>query len=262
MRRGFATTSITYLFLSLLSAYIPLAYSAQTVPVVPGGLANVEGNSSSLTPFGLGGSYFQQVFSASEFASLGAPTGRIDSIRFRLDASAGQNMVLNLSGGLEVFMSTTTRSPDGLSPTFGENESSDGEIVFMAGPNLPILANYVPGATPQPFGLLIPLQHPFFYVPSMGNLLLSIRTSGGMTFNPVALDAQLTPADGISSVFASSELATSGTLSTLGLATRFDIAPIPEPPSSLLILIAVLALAGLRCCAVSCIRAYQNQEAH
>ena len=67
---------LQFLFV-VVSVGAALAQSQQLV--VPGALRNVEGNSSSGDLFKTTESIFQQVFSASEFASLGAaPPLRID----------------------------------------------------------------------------------------------------------------------------------------------------------------------------------------
>jgi len=223
-----------FITIFFLLAWAVMTEAAQQV-VVPGGLANVEGNSSSMVPFGVGGSRFQQVFSASEFSLSGAPTGRIENIWFRLDANAGGNMVANYPG-LEISLSTTSQSPDALSPLFADNSGTDQKIVYLG--STVFSATYVPGAAPQPFVFGLNLSTPFDYVPSRGNLLLQIRTSGGM-FSPVPLDAQSLSGDSTSTVFASSEIATSGTPTPLGLVVRFDIVPIPERAS--------LTLLGLGC---------------
>jgi hypothetical protein len=55
------------------------AHAAQQL-VVPGGLSNVEGNSSGSGPFLTAGATFQQVYSASEFAALGAPTVHLEVV--------------------------------------------------------------------------------------------------------------------------------------------------------------------------------------
>jgi len=211
------------------------AHAAQQL-VVPGGLENVEGNSSSADLFVNGIAHLQQVFSSSEFA-FGAPTGRIDGISFRLDSGTGQNFV-GLWPGVTVYMSTTSRSPDSLSPAFSDNIGSD--VIRVFGGSLGIFATSA-GAEPRPFEVRIRFGTPFFYDPSTGNLAIDVLALGttGLT-----LDAQFAAGDSIGRVWANPDALT-GTVDTLGLVTRFDITPIPEPSSSIFWLVGIATLCFL-----------------
>jgi len=211
---------------------------AQTQLVVPGGLASTEGNSSSSGPFLLAGSTFQQVYSASEFASLGAPAAMITGVSFRLDTGTGQR-IFGLWPSLTISLATTSQSPDGLSPNMADN----------AGPSIgvfggPVGFNVSPDSSmiPQLFNVHILFSQPYFYVPSQGNLSMFMFGGGGQQI--VALDAESTVGDGIGSVFANGSTL-SGTPSTLGLITRFDITPIPEPSTVVIALTAFSLLFGL-----------------
>ncbi len=207
----------------LLCACPFLVHGAQQV-VVPNGLDNVEGNSSSADLFRTESTTFQQVFSASAFNFLGAPTGRIDGISFRFDGGSGQSFV-GFWPGYSVILSTTTQSPDSLSPNFGENAGPDAVVV--AGGLLGILAVDSPGV--RAFEVRIPFTTPFFYDPSRGNLSMYIGTAPGST--SLMLDAQFVAGDSVGRVFGDG---TSGTVDSLGLVTRFDFTPVPEPSSWLI----------------------------
>jgi hypothetical protein len=212
------------------------AHAAQQI-VVPGGLANTEGNSSSSDLFKTEPSNFLQVYSAFDFASLGAPTGIISGISFRLDGANPQ-----LAGGvwrISVVLFTTPRNPDGLSPNYSENGGTDGILVF--GGLHGIVARPSPGDGPQPFQIHIPFTTDFAYVPAMGNLgvsIISSLNSGGTT--PMSLDAQLASGDPVGRVFGD-PFSNSGIVDTLGLITRFDITPVPEP-SRFTVLVLAIAL--------------------
>jgi hypothetical protein len=213
---------------------------AQPVVVVPGSLANVEGNTSSTNPFGLGSSHFQQVISASEFGAFGAATARIDQIWFRLDGNASTNFLA--SYGVGISFSTTTRMPDGLDVNFANNVGIDFTRVYSAG-GIPFQADYVPGALPQPFSLGFLFSTPFDYVPSRGNLLMDIQASAGI-LNPQPIDAQSVFGDWTSSVYDHTGAGTIGIADTGGLVIRFDVTLVPEPPPSAMFFFAVLTLAG------------------
>ncbi len=216
-----------------------LAALAQGTVVVPNGLANVEGNSSTSAPFTSSSFRYQQVFGASQFTSAGF----INSIFFRLDGGSSDN-VLYAFDGASVTLSLTPVGPDGLSSVFANNVGAspvtiyNGAVAFGGG--------YTPGASPQPFGNSIIVTTPFFYNPAQGNLLLDIRGVSGTTLFPGNLDAQLTLGDSVSRVFALNNLAASGTADSLGLVTRFDMTVVPEPSTWILVLAGSATLALCR----------------
>jgi hypothetical protein len=198
------------------------AQAAQQI-VVPGGFADVEGNSSSGDLFINGAARTVQVYSASEFNFSGAPSGRIDSVSFRLESGTG---AIGTTYLFNIGLSTTTRSPDSLSPVFDENGGLDG-ITVRAG----TLGVFAPntGASPRPFELRIVFTTPFFYDPSRGNLAVSIAALGS---RDILLDAQLASGDSVGRVYGPNAL--SGTVDSLGLITQFEITPVPEPSAILL----------------------------
>lgn len=213
----------------LLCASAALAQPIQVV--VPGSLANVEGNSSASEPFDSTSFRFQQVFDASQFSIPPGTSGRVEQISFRLDGASTEEALLYF-GGSSVQLSTTQRAPDGLSDVFAENRGSDARTVW----NGPIAFGGDPppaSGVPAPFDPTIPTATasvtPFYYIPAQGNLLLEVTAGSGQAFLPGALDAQSVSGDSVSWVFADAAGATAGTAETLGLITRFDIAVIPEP---------------------------------
>lgn len=206
---------------------------AQTQIVVPGGLENVEGNSSVAEPFNSTSFRVQQVFDASQFAIPAGMVARIDGISFRIDGASTEDVVL-FFGGSSISLSTTLRGPDELSPVFVDNRGADATSIYHGGLSLGGVVQ--PGASPQPFHetILSFGAGTFFYDPSRGNLLLEVRGGSGQAFLPGALDGHSIVGDPISWVYANSESASSGTAGTFGLVTRFDITVIPEPSAWLL----------------------------
>ena len=204
--------------------------------VAPGGFANVEGNSSSVDLFKTSSSTFQQVYSASEFAF--ASTSRIDGISFRFDEANGQSFV-GLWPGISIFVSTTPRSPDALSPAFSDNAGADAVQVFSGA--LGIVAPSSAGL--RPFQVNIPFSTPFFYDPSRGNLSIAmVRSPGPLS---LVLDGRSATGDSVGRVFGG--ISSIGTVDTLGLVTRFDVSPIPEPSTTALFLTALCVLCA-SCC--------------
>jgi hypothetical protein len=212
--------------------------------VVPGGMANVEGNNSASAPFNSTSFRFQQVFDASQFAIPPGSSGRINSISFRIDGAATSNMTLYF-GGSSWTLSTTPRSPDSLSPVFADNRgpnavtASTGAFSFGGHPPSPGM----PGVFQDP---TVEMENPFYYIPSQGNLLLEVIAGSGRAFFPGALDGHAELGDSISWVFANASGPTMGTADTFGLVTRFDITIIPEPAAWFLGMTGLMLLAVFR----------------
>lgn len=144
----------------------------------------------------------QQVYGASEF-----PNGPIliTGIYWRpapSDGFAFPKTVLNI----KVNLSTTSKQPDGLSSVFAENVGSDDQVVFD-GP-LKLSSNFqnATGGTKK-FDMFVRLQHPFYYDPSQGNLLLDIHNFQASKASTV--DAYGATGDGGSRVIALDPNATS-----------------------------------------------------
>jgi hypothetical protein len=208
---------------------------AQGTIVGPNANANVEGNSSTRDPFTSSSFRFQQVFSASQF---GLAPFMINSIAFRIDGASSGDVLYAFTGSTIQF-STTTRTPDNLSPVFADNIGSDMTTVRNGG--IAFGGTYQPGANPQPFGQSSSVV-PFFYNPAQGNLLLDIYGAGGITLFPGALDAHLVSGDSVSRVFAASDLASSGVADSLGFVTRFGVTAVPEPSTWALLILGFAML--------------------
>jgi hypothetical protein len=238
-------TTLSTLVLALATS--PLTMNSQTLPDVvvrvPADLTDVDGPDMSRLPFGYpeGPVRYQQVYDASAFAAVpmgGAFVTRI-FIRSDCDVSWGP-LVTNV----QVSLSTTTRRPDELSANFVENVGPDETIVAR-------LVNYAPPSNwsfphcPTPGAPHeIPLELPFWYDPSRGNLLLDLRVSGvrpyphdewpriwppniGAPHN--RLDAVSVVGDAISMAAAFSlEADTAEVLDTTGLWTMFQFSPLPS----------------------------------
>jgi hypothetical protein len=210
--------------------------------VVPAGLVNVEGN-TNVNDFVNSSSFrMQLVFDASQFGGLGsgpAISNSVYGIAFRIDGPSTFDAHWVFGGG-SVTLSTTTRTPDGLSSVFAENVGGDAVTIYSGA--LSFGGAFHAGASPQPFGDTIPALRPFYYDPARGNLLVDIRGVEGQVLFPGALDAQTVTGDGVSRVFAIGNLSSTGTPDTLGLVTRFNVAVIPEPATSLLLGIGLVMM--------------------
>jgi hypothetical protein len=209
--------------------------------VVPNNRATVEGNNGNGAPFTIP-TRVQQVYASSQFSSLGGPA-LITQLAFRPDAPFGNPAVFTISN-IEIDLSTTNASPDGLSTTFASNIGPDVLTVF-SGPLSMTTADTGPAAGPKDFDVIINIA-PFLYDPSSGNLLLDVRNfSSALT--GTALDAEAVLGDSVSRVFSTTGATSStGTADTLALVTRFTITPVSAPGTLALLVLALATMVPVR----------------
>src|SRR5258707_6677827 len=108
---------------------------------------------------------YQQVYAASDFQAQVPTGGLITEIWFR---AYGTDFFGTLPH-VEISLSTTAKSVDGLSSTFAENVGADSTVVVNG--SIALSSN----DAGVPFTTRIALSQPFHYNPSAGNLLLDIR---------------------------------------------------------------------------------------
>jgi hypothetical protein len=195
--------------------------------VVPNSATTTEGNGANSFPFDISSAgrpietmRYQQLYDASQFSGLGSG-GFITQIIFRPDVSFGFAFDSTLPD-LQINLSTTSVPDDGLSFLFASNIGADDTVVF-SGP-LPLSSDFT-GGIPKDFDIVINLATPFFYAPSMGNLLLDVRNFGaGLT---TAFDSVMQPHDGVSRISTNSRNGVNQTQAdfkdTEGLVTGFTI---------------------------------------
>jgi hypothetical protein len=218
------------------------------IQFVPENLLNTEGNSNNMYPFNFSGRY-QQVFAASEFATLGG-AALITQLAFRLDTTFGSAFSATIPH-IQINLSTTQASVDGLSPIFADNIGTDETAVVNGELSLASSFNSL-GTQPQGFDVYIPLQTPFLYDYTQGNLLLDVRNYS-YVFIPT-LDAHNVVGDSISRRWHDDVNSPTATFSedgvddgnpdnfsnSLGLVTQFTFetveqptAEVPEPGTAL-----------------------------
>jgi hypothetical protein len=201
--------------------------------VVPNELADVEGNAAQLAPFtgpdtpGPGGEFwdserYQQVYDASQFATVRPEGEFVTAIDFRVDAPLGYPSGVLLRS-MEVSLSTTARGPDNLSTNFAENVGPDATVVFRRGQYSAALG-YTPFESPQGFDMSIIATPWFFYRPLSGNLLLDIKVfTYSNSIRAAPFDASDVTGDSISCLATTNVTSTTGRTFTQGLVTAFAI---------------------------------------
>jgi hypothetical protein len=197
--------------------------------VVPNANATVEGTSSNSFPFTATATHFhyQQVYAANNFAALSGPHS-ITAMHFRPNATSTAPVWEN-AFTLNLRLSTTTAGPDTLSATFADNVGGDEAVVYD-GP-ITISTEQVTPISPGPafFDVVINFQTPFIYDPSRGNLLVNLTRDGGTIGTNRFLDAVTAVGDAVGRVTTSTVGATTGTVSSIGLVTRFVLEPAAPP---------------------------------
>jgi hypothetical protein len=231
--------------LALLALASPPAEAASIV--VPNNLATTEGNDANFLPFAPSPSErYQQVYGASQFSSL-IGGGFITQIIFRPDGFVGAAFTSTLPS-IRIDLSTTSAAPDALSSTFASNVGANDTIVYGGLTGAPLTlssANTGPAGGPKDFDIVINLSSPFFYDPTLGNLLLDVRNfGGGMT---TFFDAENTAGDSVSRVGTlaggNGNSATADLNDTLGLVTQFTFVAVPEPATLALVVVGFLIIA-------------------
>lgn len=236
---------------ALLAVFAAASPAAALDIVVPNAFADVEGNTNSTYPLNIGdfpdpvaSTRYQEVFAASEFAALGGPQ-LITRIAFRPDVSGGGGGPYSgIIQDLQINFSTTAKEPattifePGLSAVLAENVGADDQVAFR-GPVVIASAFTGPATGPKDFDIVIDLDAPFLYDPSLGNLLLEVRNYTGDAFGVHrALDA----AYGTGKVFSAFTVpnhppggvnGTFGTRVASGLVTRFTFGPSSCPSIAL-----------------------------
>ncbi len=237
MQRSYNLLSVIANLLGLL--VLTSGQAKADLIVVPNALATVEGNGVSqfLTGDSRAASVrYQQVFAASQFSGAGT----ITEIAFRSDAGIGAPFSTTLSNA-RIALSTTSRSPDGLSATFATNVGTDESVVFSGNLTLTSANPPGPGGT-RDFDILISLSTPFTYDPSLGNLLLDFQRDAATL--RVHFDGHDQAGDSISRVFGSrtSPIAEFG-VDSFGVVARFTVTAVPEPASVVTMGTAIVLLA-------------------
>src|SRR5262249_22141305 len=119
--------------LALAAGTVAASVGRADFVVVPNNRAAMEGNLDNgfplqISAFGLASERYQQVYAASQFASLGGPE-LITQLTFRPDGFVGSAFSSTIAN-IQIDLSTTTASVNGLSMTFANNVGANNTVVF------------------------------------------------------------------------------------------------------------------------------------
>ena len=231
---------VTLIWASLLLA--PLAH-AQNAFVVPASNATIEGDSSNAIPFSIAGgnTRYQQVYLSDDI-----PAGpfTIYGIAFRPDFTQAAFDYTLPDVDVYLGITTATTTPDAV---FANNVGAVHTLV-ASGP-LPLSSAATgPVDGPKDFDIEIWFDQPFEY--AGGNLLLDVSVQPSGLTGAELFDAVNSGTDPVGRVFSAalaggSVTATSGTVDTQGLVTKFMLVPEPDG-SALAAFAAIAASAALR----------------
>lgn len=240
----------TIIAISFLSGF---AANAATV-TAPNAQASAEGNSNSNAPLFRSGetNRYQQVYNSSQF---GSTPFVITAISFRLDSEAYPSTGAGVFSGsipnVSIHLSTTAASATTLSTTFASNFGADYAQVFSGSLALSTSSSNLGNGT-KAFDITIPLQTPFTYNPTIGNLLfeyqnftsnpLPTRQADAVNYagEPVAWVWNLSNPNASTATFSSADPGFAN--SAHGLVTQFTTTTVPEPSTVLFGVIGVIGL--------------------
>ncbi len=168
----------------------------------------------------------QIVYGAAEFPPYPIV---IREIRWRPD-TFGSQVTNDTMTNIQLNLSTTTNGAGTLSATFVQNTGVDATVVFDGQLSLSTSLTVLNNGTTA-FDLNVPLQNPFVFDPSKGNLLLEVRNFSGGT--AILYDNSTTGgSDTVSRVFSSDPNGTTaGVSDTGGGVIQVGYIPAPLPPT-------------------------------
>jgi len=161
--------AIGMLLLSSLSASVGRAIDI----VAPHGLGDVDGSTSSPTP--TDAFRIQWLYLASEFPDVPEGGAFVVGHSIRADHVQTTEVTNTFADSLFTLSTTTVNS---LSSDFDANLAEDATVVFDGRTSISYPVSGPPGS-PNPFGTNVAYTTPFFYDPSLGNLLLQQVTTTG-----------------------------------------------------------------------------------
>jgi Ig-like domain-containing protein/cohesin domain-containing protein len=168
----------------------------------------------------------QTVYSASQFPPYPVV---VNELRWRPNASVGGAMTDNIPN-IQINLSTTATNVDHLNSTFSKNSGTNDTIVFNGPATVTTSFSALNNGT-KAFDISLPLQTPFLYDSSKGNLLVDVHNfSGGSAI--LYTSGLTTITDTVSRTYSASTSSTTASgADTAGEAMQILYTPAPLPPT-------------------------------
>jgi len=233
-------TTAGLLSIAIIAAWGARA-SGEVIKVVsPSSAKNSEGNLSGNPIAGAPGRV-QFLYLGSDFAQLPATHRQIAAFNYRADGA--QNQPINWTyPDVEVWMSTTNRTS--LLSVFADNHGPNKTKVHDGSLTFPIVAT-PPAEGPKDFGQGTPLDTPFFYDPSQGNLLVELAyVVTGPSSPAPTIDTQSGAPGRFLATAVGNPNSTSGGLNDFVPVLQFEV--VPEPSTFVLAGVALVGLLAWR----------------
>jgi hypothetical protein len=156
----------------LLSAtlYVNALAQGTTQTVLPAGFANTAGNDYDSTLDN--GGEIQQLFRGTTLQATWATPVRITAISFRVGNGAGS--FNTVASSLDIRLSTSSRTPEQMSPAYAVNRGAD-EVQVFSHSNVALTGSG--NQNLNPFDIQFTLDQPFIYDPTKGSLLLYLNAN-------------------------------------------------------------------------------------
>lgn len=163
---------------TLLALAVTVPATAQTLKVLPPGMAEIEGNLTHTYPFGRMTAGLQTIHDASWVTTQ---QGVLMGVRFRAEGSDFND---NLTGYSKAYDLTVAMTPVAAAAMTTDPVANHGGVqpttVFSGVLNVPNSA--AQPSAPRPFAIHFPFQTPFLVDGTQGNLILTLRSAD--TFSP------------------------------------------------------------------------------
>lgn len=157
---------------SLFALSLASALAAQTI-VIPNGLAATEGTSSTAYPWGRGTAQIRvlYIYDSAHFTGQSV-TAPIVVTQLAWRANGGVTGTAGVYSQVAVSMSTAPNDYTAPNATFASNHGADLTVVHSG----PVAVAAAAGTSPNSYYVTIPLQTPFVYDPTLGDLSIEIAT--------------------------------------------------------------------------------------
>lgn len=243
MRRQLCTAGMA----AVLGLVVPICIvsAAETTIVVPNAFEETEGDwiiAELISDYRL-----QMIVAADQFTQLPTGTSLLTHLAYRVDGSVDSPHAYT-ADHMTLRLSTTDRLPSELSQEFAANTGPVESTGFDGVPSWST-EGVGPDGGPKGFDFGLPVEPPFPFDPSQGNLLVDLTVLGGSSPLMIDFTAPVTDSsrfiwsgeNGVNSPLAdlSSEFGAVYGGDILGL--RFEV--VPEPSALLLALLGAAALA-------------------